>query len=335
VREEFAGKARDVLADRAEFMRKRLADFGTLLPVRTIELGSTARLPGDYVAGHALGCSYALDALPTEATLRTDLQNVVRAYRALTFRGGIEGDAEPQAELEDEFKIPAQATIIETRQYAFHRKVERNRTAAKQAKKFHGTRCQACELDFEERYASLLACSLAALVEPRFANLASLYQHIGQCVARPPEKCVGVRWDYAFFQMLIETNYLTFHRPDGAPGGVPARDNNFAGVGATVPGKPGEHFNDPATGVLAHLQHVLMYSTTRIPNPVAHRTRQVQDDVQEAMRRLQRPVTFTDLAREWTGTDKNSYAAEMQKMAEKYAAHFCRAQTREDRASLR
>jgi 5-methylcytosine-specific restriction enzyme A len=155
VREEFAGKAREVLADRAEFMRKRVAEYGALLPVQIIDLGSNARLPGDYVAGHALGTTYTLDALPTEETLRTDLQNVVRAYRALTYRGGIEGDVEPQAELEDEFKIPAQATVIETRKYAFHRKVERNPTAAKQAKKFHGTRCQACDLDFVERYGAI------------------------------------------------------------------------------------------------------------------------------------------------------------------------------------
>jgi 5-methylcytosine-specific restriction protein A len=136
-------------------MRKRVAEFGVLLPVQTIDLGSNARLPGDYVAGHALGTSYSLDDLPPEATLRTDLQNVVRAYRALTFRGGIEGDVEPQAELEDEFNIPTQATVIETRKYAYHRKIERNRTAAKQAKKFHGTRCQACDLDFEERYGEI------------------------------------------------------------------------------------------------------------------------------------------------------------------------------------
>ena len=107
------------------------------------------------MAGHALGVTYRLDTLPTEATLRTDLQNVVRAYRALTFRGGIEGDVEPQGELEDEFKIPAQAADIETRKYAFHRKIERNRTAAKQAKNFHGTRCQACDPDFEERYGAI------------------------------------------------------------------------------------------------------------------------------------------------------------------------------------
>lgn len=159
--------------------------------------------------------------------------------------------------------------------------------------------------------------------DPRYDNLASLYQRIGACVARAPDKCVAVRWDYAFFQMLIETNFLTFRRPDGAPGGVRARDNNFAGVGATVSGKPGEKFKDIATGVLAHLQHVLMYSTTRIPHPVAERTRQVQDDVQEIMRKLHRPVTFGDLAREWTGTDKNTYGVEMKRLSEQYARRFC------------
>jgi hypothetical protein len=162
-----------------------------------------------------------------------------------------------------------------------------------------------------------------AEVEPRFSDIASLYQKVGQCVARPPQQCVGVRWDYAFFQMLIETNYLTFRRPDGVPASVVPADNNFAGVGAAISGRPGERFKDAATGVLAHLQHVLMYSATRIPEPVAKRTRQVQDDVQQIMRKLHRPVTFADLARQWTGTDKNRYGAEMQRMAEKYASRYC------------
>ena len=160
-------------------------------------------------------------------------------------------------------------------------------------------------------------------IDPRFTNLASLYQRIGRCVTRAPEPCVAVRWDYAFFQMLIETNYLTFRRPNGVPASVVPTDNNFAGVGAAISGRPGERFKDAATGVLAHLQHVLMYSTTRIPNPVAKRTRQVQDDVQQAMLRLHRPVTFTDLAREWTGTDHNAYSGEMRKLAETYASRYC------------
>jgi hypothetical protein len=163
-------------------------------------------------------------------------------------------------------------------------------------------------------------------IAPRFSHIAALYQRIGQCVARPPEQCVGVRWDYAFFQMLIETNYLTFRRPDGAPAGVPASDNNFAGLGATISGRPGEHFDDVPTGVLAHLQHVLMYSTAPIPHPVAKRTRQVQSDVQDIMRRLHRPVTFGDLAREWTGVDQSGYARDMARLAEKYAQAYCQNQ---------
>jgi len=100
-------------------------------------------------------------------------------------------------------------------------------------------------------------------------------------------------------------------------------DNNFAGVGAAITGKPGEHFNDAATGVLAHLQHVLMYSTTRIPDPVAKRTRLVQNDVQAIMRRLHRPVTFADLARQWTGVGQSSYAEQMRRLAATYSERFC------------
>src|SRR5215475_14295200 len=170
-------------------------------------------------------------------------------------------------------------------------------------------------------------------IDSRFADIASVYQTVGQCVARPPQKCVSVRWDYAFFQMLIETNYLTFLRPGGARASVVPSDNNFAGVGAAVSGKPGERFKDVDTGVLAHLQHVLMYSTTRIPEPVAKRTRQVQDYVQEAMRRLHRRVTFNDLAREWTGSEKSRYAADMERIAEKYADRYCSEAAMKPRAS--
>src|SRR5262245_2715842 len=115
VRDEFESRARQVLMDRAELMRKRVAEFGAWLPVTKIELGSDARLPGDYVAAHALGATYPLENLPDEETLRSDLQTVVRAYRALTYRGGIEGDLEGQSDLNEELGIPPQTSIIETR----------------------------------------------------------------------------------------------------------------------------------------------------------------------------------------------------------------------------
>ena len=40
VREEFGREARAVLSDRAEFMRKRVADFAAGLPISSIDLGS-------------------------------------------------------------------------------------------------------------------------------------------------------------------------------------------------------------------------------------------------------------------------------------------------------
>jgi 5-methylcytosine-specific restriction enzyme A len=123
------------------------------MPVSSIDLGSTARLPGDYVAGHALGVSYSISALPDGEVLRADLQAI--AYRALTYRGGVDADVESQSDVNDEFDLLTSTTIVEIRKYAFHRKIEPNRTAAKQAKKFHGTICQACDLNFTTRYGAI------------------------------------------------------------------------------------------------------------------------------------------------------------------------------------
>ena len=155
VREEFGARAREIFQDRADLMRKRVADFSGELPINSIELGSDARLPGDYAAGHALGVTYELSTLPDELRLRADLQNIARAYRALTYRGGIDAEVDSQSDVAEEFGIPADTSITETRKYVYHRKIERNPTAARQAKKFHGTSCQACALDFGERYGDL------------------------------------------------------------------------------------------------------------------------------------------------------------------------------------
>jgi hypothetical protein len=155
------------------------------------------------------------------------------------------------------------------------------------------------------------------MIENKFNDLASIYKSIGICVQRSKGACIGVRWDYAFFQMLVETNYLTF------TGGVRPSDNNFAGIGATIPGKPGERFATVHQGVHAHLQHVLMYAGIVIDNPIAERTRAVQSTVHEIMGKLDRPVTFSDLATLWTGTDQNTYAASIERTAEKFSESYC------------
>jgi 5-methylcytosine-specific restriction protein A len=153
-RQEFGSRTREILRDRAQFMRKRLSDFQPLATVTHVDLGSDARLPGDYAAGHALGFTYELSSLPPEEVLRDDLQTTVRAYRALTFRGGLDAEADADLDVSD-FKVPDQVTIVERRKYVFHKKIERNSTAARAAKKQHGTVCQACDFDFAAYYGEI------------------------------------------------------------------------------------------------------------------------------------------------------------------------------------
>ena len=154
-------------------------------------------------------------------------------------------------------------------------------------------------------------------IDPRFSTIASEYESIGECVQRVNGVCVSIRWDYAFFQMLLETNYLTF------TGGVKAEDNNFAGIGATVAGKAGERFSTIREGVLAHLQHVLMYSGQIVQSPVAHRTKEVQLMVHDKMNQLGRPVTFTDLSNLWTGTDRDTYATSIERTSQRFRSKYC------------
>ncbi len=155
-------------------------------------------------------------------------------------------------------------------------------------------------------------------IDNRFSDIAADYKSVGECVDKANGACIAIRWDYAFFQMLIETNYLTF------TGGVRPGDNNFAGIGATIPGKPGERFASVREGVLAHLQHVLMYSGFTVANPVAQRTRLVQNEVHRKLSGLGHPVTFSDLATLWTGSDHSSYATGIERTARKFADEFCR-----------
>jgi hypothetical protein len=117
--------------------------------------------------------------------------------------------------------------------------------------------------------------------------------------------------------MLVETNYLLF------TGGVRLEDNNFAGIGATIAGKPGERFGSVREGILAHLQHLLTYAGVSISNPAAERTKRMQKEIHQKMMGLGRPVTFHDLATLWTGTDKNTYALSMQRTAKAYSDKFC------------
>ena len=163
---------------------------------------------------------------------------------------------------------------------------------------------------------------LMAFVKDRNPRLSPEHQKIAVEYMRHGE-ALGIRWDYAFFQMVVETGYLTFEREKGRRGNVRASQNNFAGLGSTGRGVAGESFADVSTGVLAHLQHVLMYSGEPIEAPVAERTQKVIEwKVLDSWRdRIKGPMTYAHLAQKWANS--KAYGSMIAKHAEIFAEHFC------------
>jgi hypothetical protein len=150
-------------------------------------------------------------------------------------------------------------------------------------------------------------------LDPRYREIARWYKYYGEGW--------HVRWDYAFYQMVLETNYLSYRKGDGRRGDVWETQNNFAGIGATGGGVRGERFPDIKTGVHAQIQHLVAYSGERLVAPIAKRTRENQDDIIKLSQRLGRPVTFGDLARRWA-TDR-TYARSIDVVAGLFSERYC------------
>lgn len=150
-----------------------------------------------------------------------------------------------------------------------------------------------------------------ARLNEKFASIAADYMRVGEEL--------GIRWDVAFFQMLLETGNLTF------TGDVSPSQNNFAGLGATGKREPGESFPDVATGVKAHLQHLLMYAGETVDNPVAERTRKVQEwgVLTSWQKSLKGPATYDQLARKWAPGSRN-YSRDIANVSDAFYSGVCK-----------
>lgn len=69
----------------------------------------------------------------------------------------------------------------------------------------------------------------------------------------------GLRWDVVFCQALLETGFFHFG------GTVVPEQNNFCGLGTTSATVRGAYFATPREGVRAHVQHLMAYTTDRLP----------------------------------------------------------------------
>lgn len=161
---------------------------------------------------------------------------------------------------------------------------------------------------------------LMQYLEQRNRDLPDRFKRIAVYYKLHGEK-LRVRWDYAFYQMLIETNFLTYRAGSGKWGDVKPNQNNFAGIGATGGGVPGDRYPNVSTGVLAQMQHLVAYSGEIVDNPVAPRTREVQQKVVELSRAVGRPITYRDLAGRWAADKK--YGNTIASVAERFRATYC------------
>ncbi len=148
-------------------------------------------------------------------------------------------------------------------------------------------------------------------LDGKFSGIASDYARLGDELQ--------IRWDTAFFQMLLETGNLTF------TGDVSPDQNNFAGLGATGKKAPGETFPDVATGVKAHLQHLLMYAGEKVDDPVAERTRKVQEwgVLTSWQKTVSGPMTYAQIAKKWAPGSR-SYAHDIETVADSFFDGICK-----------
>ena len=147
-------------------------------------------------------------------------------------------------------------------------------------------------------------------LRPRFENIATLYMKHGETLK--------IRWDFAFFQMMLETNTLKY------TGDVDWDQNNFAGLGATGGGVKGERFSSVSDGVRAHLEHLLIYAGVYVNNPIAERTRKVQawKILDKWRRTIRGPMTFKHIGRKWAPGARN-YALNIKTLADLFFRTHC------------
>ena len=151
VRKEFGPGALDELRRRAELLRSRVPERIGQFDDGPIDLVSNRPLPLGYEAGHAFGLRYDLDDLPSSETLASNLRQLTELYLVATSRGGTDSSEDIS---EEELDAGAE-TIREKRRYRYHRRIERDSSAGKKAKKHQGYVCKACDFDFEKRYGPL------------------------------------------------------------------------------------------------------------------------------------------------------------------------------------
>lgn len=128
-----------VLERRARDMSERVSDFSNLFSTSPIDLGSNAKLPSGYCAGHIFGKTYQAEEIE-KVRFYDDLFAMLDAYRALVERGG----ATP---IDEMLEQAGTKDIEEAKKYILSRRIERAPNVRNKVLNARGEVCEGCGFD--------------------------------------------------------------------------------------------------------------------------------------------------------------------------------------------
>ena len=146
-------------SDAKTSLKARSANFRAILgentgPFKEISIDLAPSNEGNdtafYESGNILARYYPLDEIPEDEVLINDLIKALSMYDDL-----LTGEAASEVETITEGDEPENIQFEDATKLRIHKRVERNSKLAKMAKEVHGYFCQACGLNFEEKYGEI------------------------------------------------------------------------------------------------------------------------------------------------------------------------------------
>lgn len=156
-RDEYGlGVSRDMVRKQARFFRDTLGeetikDFSDPLDLKLDFIPkktTTRRLGLAYEAGNIASKFYHRTAIPDDAVLKKDLEELLEIYFILFEKISLEKNIQISEEKED-------AWFENLTKYRMHRVAERNQSLSKRVKQLQGYICKACGFNFEARYGKI------------------------------------------------------------------------------------------------------------------------------------------------------------------------------------
>lgn len=149
VKQQYGTDAKRALLVRATDYVARLGNLVDDLTVGPIDLSASSSLGMLYEKGSICSIYYEQGNIPADINLCADFRHFLDLYLALVSR---ETRLFEHVDEEEDEEGLANEDLRILRE---HKRIERNKKLAAQAKKFHGCKCKACGFDFEKQYGDL------------------------------------------------------------------------------------------------------------------------------------------------------------------------------------